>query len=101
MHITAWYYGLSIVRNINIGLLAERRRTRWININGMGILDRYRGLGGNALLYHELEQNLQQGRFEYPDLVHMTGTVDHMLADVTTLGAKPYKVHRVFRRDIG
>ncbi len=81
-------------------LLVERERTPWVNVNGMGILEQYRGLGGNAILYAELGKNLLGGRFEHADLVQMADTVKHMLADMPTLGAKPYKVHRVYRRDV-
>jgi len=81
-------------------LLIALQRTRWINVNGMGILEEYQGLGGNAILYHELEKTLRQGGFEQADLVQMADTVIHMLADVRTMGAKPYKVHRVYRQVI-
>jgi hypothetical protein len=83
-----------------IRLLIGLRRTSWININGMGILEEYRGLGGNAILYAELDKTLQYDRFKYADLVQMADTVERMVADVTTLGAEPYKIHRVYRRDI-
>ena len=83
-----------------IKLLAGLRSTRWVNINGIGILDEYRGLGGNAILYDELEQTLRQGQTEHADLVQMADSVDYILADMATVGVKPYKVHRVYRRDI-
>jgi hypothetical protein len=81
-------------------LLAGLRNTPWININGIGILDEYRGLGGNAILYVELEQTIRQGHFEHADLVQMADTVDYILADMATVGVKPYKVHRIYRREI-
>jgi hypothetical protein len=34
------------------------------------------------------------------DLVQMADTVDNMLADMSTLGAEPYKIHRIYRRSI-
>lgn len=81
-------------------LLRGLRQTRWVNINGMGILEEYRGLGGNAILYAELEKTLRHNRFVHADLTQMADTVANMLADVTTVGARPYKVHRVYRRAI-
>jgi hypothetical protein len=83
-----------------VTLLKGLRRTPWIDINGMGILEEYRGLGGNAILFTELGKTLQNSHFKYADLVQMADTVEPMIADVTTLGAKPYKVHRVYRRNI-
>ena len=29
-------------------LLAELRHTKWLNVNGMGVLPRFRGLGANS-----------------------------------------------------
>lgn len=81
-------------------LLLALRNTPWININGMGILEEYRGLGGNAILYAELEKTIRQSRVEHADLVQMADTVEYMLADMCTMGARPYKVHRVYRREI-
>ncbi len=39
-----------------IDLLLEYRRTRWLIVNGAGILPQYQRLGGNALLYYMLEK---------------------------------------------
>jgi hypothetical protein len=83
-----------------VKLLRGLRQTRRVNINGMGILEEYRGLGGNAILYAELEKTLRQGDFEHADIVQMADTVEYMLADMTTVGVVPYKVHRVYRRNI-
>jgi hypothetical protein len=83
-----------------IRLLLERQRTPWLNVNGMGILEEYRGRGGNAILYYELEKAIQTRRFQHADLVQMADSVENMIADVTTLGAQPYKVHRVYRRSL-
>lgn len=83
-----------------IKLLAALRQPAWININGMGFLEEYRGLGGNAILYTELEKTLRRGNFEHADLVQMADTVEYMLSDMVTAQVKPYKVHRVYRREI-
>jgi hypothetical protein len=83
-----------------ITLLKALKHTPWINVNGMGILAEYRGLGGNAILYDELVKTIRSGNFEHADLVQMADTVDNMLADMYTVGAEPYKIHRVYRKDI-
>ena len=43
-------------------LLRDMKRTKWINLNGAGILAPYRGLGVNAILYVEMEKNDAQRR---------------------------------------
>ena len=41
-----------------IDMLLELRRTEWVNINGAGIVEEYRGLGGTALLFSELYKGI-------------------------------------------
>jgi hypothetical protein len=83
-----------------IDLLLEYRRTRWLVVNGAGILPRYQRLGGNALLYYMLEKIASARRFLYVDAVQIAESTELMLADVKTLGAKIYKVHRIYKRDL-
>src|SRR5690606_14298127 len=54
-----------------IDLLLEPRRTRWVNINGAGILEEYRGLGGTAILFSEMHKSLLESRYEHADLVQI------------------------------
>jgi len=78
-------------------LLVELRRTNWLIINGAGILPEYQRLGGNALLYYELERTVRSsGRFRHVDLTQIAETTALMLRDIETLGAQRYKTHRVY-----
>jgi hypothetical protein len=81
-------------------LLLEYRRTRWLIVNGAGILPRYQRLGGNALLYSMLEKIAARKRFLYVDAVQIAETTELMLADLKTLGGTVYKIHRIYRRSI-
>jgi hypothetical protein len=81
-----------------IDLLLEYRRTRWLIVNGAGILPRYQRLGGNALLYSMLEKIATRKRFLHVDAVQIAETTELMLADVATLGGKVYKRHRLYER---
>ncbi len=83
-----------------IDLLLEYRRTRWLVVNGAGILPQYQRLGGNALLYYMLEKIAKQKRFLYVDAVQIAETTELMLSDLGTLGGKIYKVHRLYQRDL-
>ena len=62
------------------------------------ILEEYRGLGGNVVMYNELYKSLGHAQFEHADLTHMADFVVNMLSDADSLGAKKYKVHRVYRK---
>jgi hypothetical protein len=80
-------------------LLREFRRTRWININGMGIRQRHRGLGGNALLYSELYRILiDHPQYEFADLVQIQETNVRIFQEMEALGVRAWKKHRVFQR---
>ncbi len=83
-----------------IDIKREFRRTQQLIINGAGILPEYQRLGGNALLYHELTLTAGGPRFEHADLTQIGETTALMLSDVETLGARPYKKHRVYIKDI-
>lgn len=81
-------------------LLREFKRTRWINLNGAGILAPYRGLGVNAILYVEMQKTIHEGGFDHADLVQME---EHVLtvADTETMGGHIYKRHRIYQKDLG
>jgi len=83
-----------------IDLLLEYRRTRWLIVNGAGILPQYQRLGGNALLYHMLEKIASRKRFLCVDAVQIAETTELMLADMKTLGGRIYKVHRIYQRPL-
>lgn len=83
-----------------IDLLLEMRRTSWISGNGMGILPGFQGRGGNALLYTEMEKTVRDYGFKYHEMTQIAETAVQMRKDLETLGGKPYKNHRVFKRRI-
>lgn len=82
------------------GMLLEMRRTRWANINGMGILQEYRGLGGTALLFSEMQKSLTGGPFEHADLVQIGTENDPMLRELRAFGVQFYKKHRMYSRAV-
>jgi GNAT superfamily N-acetyltransferase len=83
-------------------MLLEMKRTNWVAINGAGILPEFQGRGGNALLYSELEKTVRREgfKFEHADLTQVAETAVEMRQDLINLGGKPYKNHRVYRREI-
>lgn len=84
---TGWYH-----------LLREFKRTRWLNFNGVAILEPYRGLGGNALLYAELYQTLLgRPQYQYADLVQVQETNVRMIQELEAVEVRPYKKHRIYR----
>lgn len=83
-----------------IDLMLELRRTKWVAVNGIGILPEFQGRGGNALMYSQMEKTLQDFQFEEGDLTQVAETAWEMRQDLINLGGKPYKNHRVFIKEL-
>jgi GNAT superfamily N-acetyltransferase len=81
-------------------LLLEMKRTKWVSLNGAGILPEYQGRGGNALLYTEMEKTIRDYGFKHADLTQVAETAVQMRQDVEGVGCRAYKNHRVYRRRI-
>jgi len=82
-------------------LLLEIKRTNWISFNGVGVLPEYQGLGGNAIMYAELEKSMhQKNQFVHSELTQVAETAEQMRKDLKNLGVVFYKNHRVYQRDL-
>jgi hypothetical protein len=78
-------------------LLLEMRRTKWVSLNGAGILPEYQGIGGNALLYSEMEKTIHEFNFHEADLTQVAESAVNMRHDLENVGCRAYKNHRVYR----
>lgn len=83
-----------------IDLLIELRRTKWIALNGAGILPEFQRRGGKALLYTEMEKTIRDNNFEQTDMVQVAETAVQMRRDLANVSVKPFKNHRVFIKDV-
>ncbi len=83
-----------------IDMLLEMRRTKWIALNGAGILPEFQGRGGNALLYSEIEKTIKEFGFEHADLTQVADTAVQMRSDLINVGGELYKTHRVYKREV-
>ncbi len=83
-----------------IDLLMELRRTKWVNLNGAGIVEKYRGLGGTAILFDEMAKSLRAGNFEHADIVQVGVENDKMQRELRDLGIDFYKMHRMYGKEI-
>jgi hypothetical protein len=81
-------------------LLFEMRRTDWISLNGVGVLPKYHGRGANALMYVEMEKTLRDYKFKHAEQTQMADTAVQVRKDMEKVGARIYKVHRVYHRAI-
>lgn len=83
-----------------IDLLLESKRTRWVNINGAAIVERYRGMGGTAILFNEMYKSIRTGKFIHADLVQVGTDNDRMQLELRDLGINFYKVHRLYQKSL-
>jgi hypothetical protein len=79
-------------------MLLEMKRTEWVSLNGAGILPEYQGLGGNILMYSEMEKTIRDYNFKHADLTQVAETAVRMRQDLINVGGKAYKNHRVYHR---
>ena len=83
-----------------VDLMLEMKRTKWVSLNGAGVLPEYQGVGGNALLYIEMEKTLHEFTFEHADLTQVAETAVQMRHDLENVGGRAYKNHRVYQKHI-
>ncbi|MBN2049813.1 MAG: hypothetical protein JW760_05160 [Spirochaetales bacterium] len=81
-------------------ILLTLKKSEKILFNGIGILPEYQRLGGNALLYQELESMMMKRKFREAEMVQISEKTELMISDAGSLGAKPYKVHRMYKLDL-
>ena len=83
-----------------IDIFLELRRTKWININGAGIVGDYRGLGGTAVLFSEMEKSILEGGFERADMVQIGTENEKMQLEMRALGVEFCKIHRGYFQEL-
>ncbi len=84
-----------------LDIMREFKRTRWVSLNGAGVLPEYHGSGGNILLYDEMAKTF--GGFEqfiHAELTQVAESAVQMRKDLINMGGRAYKNHRVFRKSI-
>jgi len=83
-----------------IDILREAKRTKWVSLNGVGVIPELQGRGGNALLYEEVRKTLFDYGFEHAEATQMADTAVQVRKDMINVGAKIYKVHRIFHKTL-
>lgn len=81
-------------------ILLDKRRTKWVNVNGVGILPQYQGLGANAIMYTEMAKTILSLDFEHADTVFIGEENYRSFSDNQSMGVTWYKRHRLYKRDL-
>ena len=83
-----------------IDMLLDLKKTKWVAINGAGVLPEYHGRGGMALLYDEMEKTIRNYGFVHGEMTQVAESAVQMRRDLLNLGGQPYKNHRVYRKSL-
>jgi hypothetical protein len=82
-----------------VTLLRELRTTDWININGAGMIEAYRGLGGTAILYSEIFKSVVENpRYRHAEVVQIGLENEKMQREMENFGVDFYKTHRTYQK---
>lgn len=77
---------------------AKKNRENLI-LNGAGILPKYQGRGGNALMYTEMKKTAWDYEFQEVEICQIAETTKKMRSDMEkNLGVEVRKIHRVYRK---
>ncbi len=84
-----------------ITILHELHTTRWININGAGMIEDYRGLGGTAILYSEMFKSVVENpRYRHAEVVQIGLENEKMQRELENFGVDFYKMHRIYQKNL-
>jgi hypothetical protein len=79
----------------------ERNRTKRLNINGLGLLPEYRGLGANTILYTEIQKTIQTHQIEQSEIIEIEEGNLKSLAEMKAIGGITWhKRHRSYQRSL-
>jgi hypothetical protein len=82
-------------------LLIDQKRTKWVNVNGLGMLPEYQGRGGNAVMYKAMADTLlSKFNFEHIETIFIGEENYRSFSDNLTLGVTWYKRHRMYHKDL-
>jgi hypothetical protein len=79
-------------------LLRERKRTRWVNCNGVGVLPEYQGLGPAIVLYAEIDKTLRAMGYEHADVAMVDEKNFNSFSAMEAMNVDWYKRHRSYWR---
>ena len=81
-------------------LLLEKSHPTILDINGVGLLPEYQGLGGNALLYAELDNVTSNTRVKKAEIVQVDERNLRSKSDMEAMGVVFSKTHRTYFKKI-
>ena len=81
-------------------LLNEKKRPTILDINGVGLLPEYQGLGGNALLYSEIDKVINSTHIKKAEIVQVDERNLRSFSDMQKMGISFSKTHRTYIKQL-
>lgn len=82
-------------------ILIERKRTPWIDLNGIGIIEKYQRMGGTAVLFNEIYKSVMNfDQYTYAELLQMREENINILLEVSNVDIDFHKTHRQYEREL-
>ncbi|MBG0771419.1 MAG: hypothetical protein H0S82_06900 [Anaerolineaceae bacterium] len=82
-------------------ILRESKRSKWIDFNGIGIIQKYQRLGGTAILYYEIYKSvMKDDRYEYGEMLQMREENINIQLEAANLEIDFYKTHRQYEKNL-
>ena len=78
-------------------LLREKKRTKWVTVSVIGLMPKYHGLGGNILLYVELDKTLRAMHYQKGELTQIDERNPNSFNAAVEMGVTWYKIHRSYQ----
>jgi len=83
-----------------LAVSAEKKHPTTIDLNMIGLLPQYQGLGGNVLLYSELDKLISNYRIKKAEVVQIDERNFRSKSDIQNLGVTISKTHRTYQKSI-
>lgn len=83
-----------------VTVLWERSRSRVLDLNGLGIHPRFQKLGGDAILFTELERLIRSSRYDSVEYVQVDERNFLSKSGIEHFGVDWVKRHRMYRKDL-
>jgi len=82
-------------------ILRERKRTNWIDLNGIGIVEEYQRMGGTSVLFSEVYKSvMDHDQYHYAEMLQLREENINILLESDNLDVKFHKTHRLYEREL-
>jgi hypothetical protein len=82
-------------------ILRERARSGILDLNGLGILPKFQKLGGDAILFSELERRIKDSRYRSVEFIQVDERNFLSKSGIEHFGVDWAKRHRMYARELG